>query len=271
MEQTTAAARPASPSDKPKIILTKDLIKSTLDDYKQNWQKFAYLLIIPLSVSYILSLCSFISDKFGFAASMPWQFKVAAVILFIILLLAVGIIYVLTYISEFLLVKDLTQEVNSGNLRDWYKRARPYFWISVGISVIYSILTLVGIILLIVPGVIFAISYCFAIYAVIFEDHKFEGAFGRSRELVKGYWWAVFGRFMAGGALIYLAYLVIGGIYAGLVWLISYSMHLQPQSGKDLFQLMYDLLSIFIGIVVGPLTMLYTYKIFQSLKAVKNI
>jgi len=271
MDQTANSQKTGRAPARPKIIATRDLFNSTLSDYRQNWKKFAYLLVIPLLLSYLGSLASFaFNDIPGTTATWPWQFNLAAAVVFIIFFVGLGALFVLTYISEFLLLKDLSQEASFNNLREWYEKAKPYFWTSIGISIVYTLLAILGFILLIVPGVIFSIFYCFAIYAVIFEGHKFEGSFGRSRELVRGYWWAVFGRFMAGGAVVYLSYIIIGGIYAGIAWLLSYAMHFQAQSSKDLFTLMYDLLSIFIGLVVGPLSMIYTYKIYRSLKEVKN-
>lgn len=137
------------------------------------------------------------------------------------------------------------------------------------ISFVYTLLAVLGAILLIIPGVIFMVFYCFAIYAVVFEGHKFEGAFGHSRELVRGYWWAVFGRFVAGGAIVYLAYIIIGGLYTGLMSLIFKALGIAVN--KESLGLMNDFLSIFAGLALGPLTMLYAYKIYKSLKEAKNI
>ena len=253
---------PADP--KPKIIATGDLISNTFNIYRRNWQKFACLLLLPLLVSYLASLISLVLDSYSSSLSWPIAWLVFTVV--IVLVVALMAWYVLTYISEFLLIKDLSQEVRFGNLGEWYSRAKPYFWIFLAISIIYAVLTLLGLILLIIPGVIFMIFYSFAIYAVIFEDHKFEGAFGRSRELVRGYWWAVFGRILAGIALVYLAYLIIGGLLALLVWPLALILHLQ--SNQILFSSLYNLLTVFVGLVIGPLSLLYVYNIYQSLKEV---
>ncbi len=253
----------------PKIILTGELIKSALLTYRENWQKFARLLIIPLVISYLFSLVSFILANFRGKFSWPWPIMLIGAILAVVIMIAMAVLYVLTYISEYLLLKDLSQEVSFKNLGDWYRRAKSFFWISIAVSIIYAILSIIGLVLLIVPGIIFGVLYSFTIFAVIIENHTFEGAFGRSRELVRGYWWAVFGRFLAGGALVYVFYLIIGGIFACLAWLVAYLLHLP--SSKELFSLIYDLLSIFVGIIVGPLTMIYGYKIYQSLRQTKNI
>lgn len=270
MEQTISKPNSALPVGKAKIISLRDLIKSSFSDWRRNWQKFAYLLLIPLLISYAISLVSFITDNCGSIGAWPgWWLTAVAAIALIIFAVAVMILYVLAYISEFLLLKDLSQEVNFKSLGGWYKKAKPYFWPAVLVTVVFFVLAFFCFLFLVIPGIIFCVYYGFAIYAVIFEDHKFEGSFGRSRELVSGYWWPVFGRFLAGIAIVYLAYLIIGGIYAGIIWLISAG--LQLQSSQGLFALMYDLLSVFVGLVVGPLSLLYASKIYQSLREVKNI
>ncbi|MFA5021254.1 MAG: hypothetical protein WC517_04320, partial [Patescibacteria group bacterium] len=200
---------------KPKIITIVPLIKSTLADYRRHWKKFAYLLLIPLVLSYSGSLISFLVGKFYVPGTWPaliFALSSAAILAIIIIFI---IFYVRAYTAQFLLVGDLSQAVDWNNLRDWYRRAAPYFWTVIAISLVYALLALIGLVLFIIPGVIFGVYYCFTIYAALFENHKFEGSFGRSRELVRGYWWAVFGRFLAGGALVYIAYVIIGGLFAG--------------------------------------------------------
>jgi len=260
-----------STGQKPKIAALNDLINGTIGDFRQNWKKFAILLIIPMAIIFLFSVISFLSDKYVNLQSWGWPAALAFILAAIILIVAFGCYYILTYISEFLLLADLSQEVAFRNLGQWYDKAKPYFWPIVAISIIYTALAVIGFILLIIPGIIFMVYYCFAIYAVIFEGHRFEGSFGRSRELVKGYWWAIFGRFLAGGAIVYFAYVVIGGIYAAFIWLIAYILHFDALATDDLFTLMYDLLSVFVGLAAGPLTMIYTYRIYKSLRAVKNI
>jgi hypothetical protein len=85
---------------------------------------------------------------------------------------------------------------------------------------------------------------------------------------VRGYFWAVFGRLLLGCLLIWLIYLLVAAVFSLAGWLISYLplLHL----GKDLGALLYSVLGIFIGLVVGPLSIIYTYNIFKSLSAVKT-
>jgi len=248
---------------KPKLIGVKELINLTLKTYADNWQKFATLLIIPLTLSFLMNL-TFYGLQF-YENLWLWLIWESVMVVFFIAFIA---LYFFSYLSQFLLLGNLDQEVSFSNLKDWYKKTLPYIWPMAMVSLVYSIFAILGFIALIIPGIVIMVYYSFAIYAVMFENNKFEGAFGRSRELVKGYWWAVFGRFVAGILLIYLAYLSLSAIFWllhwGMVFLFNFFI------STDLAGLLYNLLSVFMGLVAGPLAIIYTYKIYNSLKEMKQ-
>lgn len=266
MEQTTS---PSTAISKAKIMLTGELMKNTLSDYKQNWRKFVCLLILPMTFSLLGSIMSFMLEKFSGTAALPLYLSVIIGILAVALIIIFAVVYFHAYIAEFILLKDLSAEVNFKNVGEWYKKARQYFWTVALVSVIFTFLALIGFILFVIPGVIVCIVYAFAIYAVIYEDKKIKEAFSRSKELVKGYFWPVFGRFAAGGFLVWLAYVIIGGIGAGLAYLLTVLAKI-PIS-KDVITLSSDLLSVVVGLIIGPLSLIYTYKIYRSLREIKNI
>src|SRR3989344_5853909 len=53
-----------------------------------------------------------------------------------------------------------------------------------------------GVLLLVIPGIIFAVWFCLANYAFVFEGTTGVKALSASKELVKGYWWPVFSRLL---------------------------------------------------------------------------
>lgn len=251
---------------KPKIINLSELVGSTLKTYRANWQKFAVLLILPLALSFFINLFFYAAENlYGGFSPLAWLiWGIIALVFFVVFLL----LYFFAYISQFLLLRDLNQEVNFSKLTDWYKKTLPYFWPIVLVSLVYLIFTFAGFVALIIPGVIIMVYYSFTIYAVMFEENKFEGAFGKSRELVRGYWWAVFGRFLFGLLLMYLAYSIIGAVFWVLGLAAEFSLGLSLS--KDLGNMLYNLLSVFIGLIAGPLSIIYSYKIYNSLKEIKK-
>ncbi len=252
---------------RPKIIGVLDLIKSTWSVYSAHWQKFATILVIPLTLSFVINVILFLVEYFG--AHLAWYWWLIIGILTAVIMLAFFILYFLSYVAQFLLLQDLSQAVTFGNLKSLLLKVKPYFWTILAVSAVYGLLSVFGFILLIVPGVIFMVYYGFTIYFVIFENKKFEGSFGLSRDLVRNYWWAVFGRMILGMLIVYLFYLLVGGIIALVSFLLTHFAGLTID--KNGSNLLYSLLSIFIGLVVGPITIIYTYNIFQSLRAAKQL
>lgn len=253
-------------SAKPKIIGVSELISSTWDTYKANWQKFATLLIIPLALSFIVNLLSYGINKF--LPDLAWFFVLAIFLVAIPVFVISFILSINAQIAQFLLLADLSQPVNFGNLRDWLKRTWPYFWVVIAVSLVYGIFSFFSLLALIIPGIVVMVLYAFTLFVVFFEEKKFEGSFGKSRELVRGYFWPVLGRFCVGILIIWLFYFIFGGLLGGLTFgLIKLAVGTVP---KDVLDLYSNLFSVAIGLVAGPLTLIYTYNIYKSLKEVKK-
>jgi hypothetical protein len=65
-----------------------------------------------------------------------------------------------------------------------------------GYSLLYGFATMVGLILFVIPGVIFGISFSLGLQAILLEDRTVWQAFGRSYSLVRGAFWRFFGIFL---------------------------------------------------------------------------
>lgn len=254
-------------TEKIKIIKVGELLKETFSDYGQSWQKFAYLLVIPLVLSFVMNLVSYLFVAFGQGLNL-WVTLILG-LLAVIFFIAFFVFYIFVYIAQFLLIKDLSVEVDFSNLKEWLKRAKPYFWRIVAISIVYALVAVFGMILFLIPGIFFMVAYAFTVYAGIVEDLNFENSFGYSRKLVKGYWWAVFGRFVVGLLLLYLFVGLISLLFMPLNYL--FSLFLSASAATGLSSLLYNLVSIFIGLLLGPLSIIYSYKIYTSLKGVKGL
>ncbi len=78
--------------------------------------------------------------------------------------------------------------------------------------------------MLIVPGIILSLALIFSSFALVLENRRGLDALMQSRAYAKGYWWAIFGRYLLfglcfGAAIlaIYLpALLIFGKIIGGL-------------------------------------------------------
>jgi hypothetical protein len=79
----------------------------------------------------------------------------------------------------------------------------------VGTGLLMGLGTMVGMLLLVVPGIVLAVAWCTAIPAVVVERMGPVAALRRSFALTRGQRWAVFAGFLALHAILYVAMLVV--------------------------------------------------------------
>jgi hypothetical protein len=90
----------------------------------------------------------------------------------------------------------------------WNELKRSFLPV-LGISILVSILQIIGTILCLVPGVILAVSLILIYAAYFFEDLGFGDAFNRSFKLTGQKWWLTFGLIIVLWILIYLIILLL--------------------------------------------------------------
>lgn len=79
-----------------------------------------------------------------------------------------------------------------------------------------SIGIVVGIFLLVIPGIWLAVRWYFAAQVVVVEGHRAGAALTRSAEIVRGQWWTTAGRIVVIGLLAALLGSLVGGILGGI-------------------------------------------------------
>lgn len=108
-----------------------------------------------------------------------------------------------------------------------------------------GLITVLGLVLLIVPGIIFLTRYVFAPFVVVLDGKFGREALSVSTSLVKGRFWAIFGR----GLAISL-----------LSWVLSFLVAQIDQP------VIVGLLQILASLTVAPLTTIYFYHLYQASK-----
>ncbi len=105
-----------------------------------------------------------------------------------------------------------------------YRAGMKLFWPAVWVGILNMVAVVGGGAMLIVPGVMIAISLVFANYALVLEGARGVRALRLSRFYVKGHWWAVFARllfitviFFAVTAFVYSPIRHLAGPVAGAV------------------------------------------------------
>jgi hypothetical protein len=112
-------------------------------------------------------------------------------------------------------------EAYLGHSPDWRASlgyAGSRIWGLLGLAIVLGILLTIGYILIIIPGIYLTVIWCAAIPAFMIEGLPALGSMQRSSDLVRGRWWATFGRVLAAiivYAILYAIVTAIGGAIAG--------------------------------------------------------
>ena len=122
---------------------------------------------------------------------------------------ALGILFWALSILYQGMVVELVQDVQDGrrdhSVRDLARSVEPVFWQLAAVSILFGIAIAIGFVLLIIPGLILMVIWSVVAPVTVLERPGVFAAFGRSRELVRGNGWAVFGVLV----LVFLSVVVV--------------------------------------------------------------
>lgn len=250
MEQTLPSTSATPIVANAKISPTMVLIENAWKIYQERFWSFVAMGLVPILGAIplvVVVLLSFVKAQgaeliikiilgvLGFASSV--------VLIYVVLAAQAGFILMLK---------------NSGSkFAEAFKAGRSYVWPLFIVGLLVGILTLLWSILLIIPGIIFAVYYGQAYFALLFEDKKGMSALRRSKELVKNYWWPVVGRTLLLGLMT----------WAGLIIL---SLLLNTIKGNTVMYQAGNVAISFVRFLLGQFAVIFGYLIFQDLVRIKG-
>jgi len=120
-----------------------------------------------------------------------------------------------------------------------------YWWV----STLIIFIPLGGFLLLVIPGIIFAVWFSLALYILVSEERKGMDTLFRSKQLVKGNWWQVFLRF-----------LILGLIVIGIAFPIALVAEV----------LKIPLIDSIVSLLLRPLFLILGFLIYEDLKRLKS-
>jgi hypothetical protein len=159
-------------------------------------------------------------DQFSVLAVTALILYALQFVIFLVLSSAAGIalavvFWALSILYQGMVVK-LVQDVQDGrrdhSVGQLLQSVEPVFWPLVAVSILFGIGIGIGFVLLIVPGLILLTIWSVVAPVTVLERPGVFAAFGRSRELVRGNGWNVFGVIV----VVFLTVAVIS-IAAGLI------------------------------------------------------
>jgi len=103
-----------------------------------------------------------------------------------------------------------------------FERVRPYLGTLIVAGVLAALGIAVGLVLLIVPGLILLTWWCLIVPVIVLEGKRVAESFSRSRELVRGHAWTVFGVVVITAILTTIASGIIQSIFSFLGSFLRY-------------------------------------------------
>jgi hypothetical protein len=245
---------------KKKLIPTFDLFENSWQIYRANFKSLISislygllgLAVIAVGVALISGLVVFLNVKGDGSLVMNIILGIL-----IVLVAAATIALAIWYstrskIGTYLLIKNDFKSVKE-SWEDSKELFWPFFWLSLLVAVFVILWSF----LLIIPGLVFAVFSSFAILLFIFNGQTGMKAIVASKALVKGYWWAVFGRFAFLFLVFYLFSLVLG----------LPNSFMEENSAPSNIWGMISSIGIFL---VSPFLYVYSILLFKNITEVKN-
>ena len=127
--------------------------------------------------------------------------------------LVLGFVVALVYQGMVVsLVRDVQDGRRDSSVGQLYRAVMPVIGPLLLASILYGIAVGIGFFLLIVPGCILLTIWAVIAPAIVIERRRTIESFGRSRELVRGNGWPVFGVVIAATLIAFVVTLVLGAI-----------------------------------------------------------
>lgn len=167
------------------------LLKQTFLVWRQHVRVFAALLGINI-IAWVLMVAVWA----GFFATARHNHVIGAFTFFLLFCaLAIGACWI-TFLVRIAMIYMIANPADGKSimvrLSDAHQVAGSYVWL----SVLVGLVIMIGLILFIIPGIIAMVWFSFAGYALLLDGKKGTEAMSASRQLVRGHWWGIFGRFL---------------------------------------------------------------------------
>jgi hypothetical protein len=158
-------------------------------------------------------------DQFSVLAGTALVLYALQFVVYLLVPAVVGIVLALLFWALAILyqgmVVKLVQDVQDGrrdnSVGDLLQSVEPVFWPLVAVSILFGLGVGIGFVLLIIPGLILLTIWSVVAPVTVLERPGVFAAFGRSRELVRGNGWNVFGVIVI-VFLVVLAVSIVAGV-----------------------------------------------------------
>lgn len=229
-----------------------DLFKGAWEKYQQHAKVLIGIMLLSGIGMYLQCLFLFLSPSssangFGQVGSNGFAgYEILGLIAGIIAI--IGAIW--GYSALLNRISKLSQPMS---VKQAYLTAKPLIWPLFLTGLLAGIFTLIGFILVIIPGIIIGVFLSFALYIVVDENKSGMEALKASKAYVDGYWLPIFGRIL----LMCLA-LIIVMMITGFIFNILFDNKISTLAQN------------IISLIVTPFAILYMYDLYHNVRQVKG-
>ena len=194
------------------LISATNIISKSFDLYKKHailYIKYMLIMLIPTGLVAIMS--SIVGPSFLAVASFGFAWTI---VLYVFIMLFGSVASIWISLALIRAIRDNYLGQAGQPIKTELKNSSKLLLAAIVASILVSFITIGGFILLIVPGIIFAVWFSFSIYGIAIEEHDPILALKDSKNLVFGRWWAVLWRIV--GPAIFFAFIAMA-----IQWLVS--------------------------------------------------
>jgi len=233
------------------LITAKDIINKSIELYKNNWElflKYMLLLFIPTGILAIVSVIfgSFNAVLLVYGLALP-------IIAYVVLITAASVFSIWISLAFIRTMVARYNQIAAKPIKEELQTATRLVVPAILVSILTSLIVLGGLVLLIIPGIIFAVWFAFTFYAVAIDENKTLIALQTSKELVAGRWWATLWRLLA-PAVIFGIILILVNWLLGLPFEAILNNFEEGSLAFAIILGLLTLLSTVISLIFTPLT-----------------
>ena len=196
------------------FTVTGNTFKLIIDSWQAlllNVRTFILLAIIPMVV-FLLAIPFVLIPFFMHGSSRT----IGGFIAFLVVLAALAIAFV--FVPAITITQIASAKGQKMEFDDAIKQARPIVWRYLGLTLLTGLSVVLGLVLLIIPGLLAAFFFSMATYIFLDKKTGVTEAMRKSYELVKNNWVLVLSLFVVNAVVSAVSYIPIVG------WIISMAL-----------------------------------------------
>jgi len=241
------------------LISAIDLIKRGLDLYKKNAALFITYALLISAPSIVISLL-----RDTLMAVFHWRAASFVTLLYGFVFFILSITAHLASLWFMIALIKVTATRYEGKevtkIKEMIMSVKPLLLPAIVASILSGLAIFGGLLLLIIPGIIFSVWFAFTLYSVVLDGQKDTAALRFSKNLVAGRWWGVFWRIL----LPSIFFLIIS-------WLLQTPFeYIGKYSDSTIMVYLSLLVSTIVTIALGPFLASTQTILYMELKKTKT-